>query len=68
MSGTEPRCLFRIWARNTAVIVALALVALVLVDTRIALIGAAVLVVMNTVSIIRTWMWLTGYRWFWWWR
>lgn len=67
----RPRSLRRVWTRNTLVIGALALVALVALDgrqERLALVGCALLAIWNTTTIVRSWVFLTGYRWFWWWR
>lgn len=66
--NTEPRSLASVWARNNLVIGVLALLALMVVDGGLVLVGVLLALGVNTVSVVRSWVFLSGYRWFWWWR
>ncbi|GLZ43724.1 hypothetical protein [Actinokineospora sp. NBRC 105648] len=63
--------LARIWARNTVLIGIVTAVLCLLVNAvhvRLVLVAGLALLAWNTVTVIRSWLWITEYRLFWWWR
>lgn len=67
----ERKSYHRVWLLGTVVLVVLALVALAVLEgprERLALVGCAVAEVWLTVTVVRSWLFLLGYRRFWWWR
>jgi hypothetical protein len=67
----ERKSYHRVWLLGTVVLVVLALLALAVLEgprERLALVGCAVAEAWLTVTVVRSWLFLLGYRRFWWWR